>query len=104
MTSTPSQEGAEAPTSLGDIRQTYAGKIDLQNYSLRHLHPFDFSARKPSGVVPGWEDKSFGKEETHALDVAIIVLRHLFSFIADEHRQEDKNPFAKMIWADLGFR
>ncbi|KAI1747151.1 hypothetical protein F4782DRAFT_522105 [Xylaria castorea] len=102
MTSTLPQEEPKASRSLGDIRQTYAGDSVLQNYALQHHHPVDFSAKKAVNVVPGWEAKSFGDGEIQALDITIILLRHLFSFVASEHRQNDTNPFAKMIWAHLG--
>lgn len=74
----------------------------LQNYALQHFHPVTFSSKKARDSVPGWSDNTFKMEEIQALDIVIILLRHLFSFIAPEHRQEDTNPFAKMIWADMG--
>ncbi|KAI0547818.1 hypothetical protein F4679DRAFT_597229 [Xylaria curta] len=102
MTSTLPQEETAALNGLGDIRQTYAGDSLRQNYALKHLHPVDFSSKKAVDVVPGWENSTFKEEDIQALDVTIILLRHLFSFVTSEHRQEDRNPFAKMIWADLG--
>ncbi|KAI1733392.1 hypothetical protein F4680DRAFT_455013 [Xylaria scruposa] len=102
MTSTAPLGETAASDGLGDIRQTYAGDSLRQNYDLRHLHPIDFLSKEAVNVVPGWENNTFKEEDIQALDVTIILLRHLFSFVASEHRQEDKNPFAKMIWADLG--
>ncbi|KAI0440097.1 hypothetical protein F4803DRAFT_578036 [Xylaria telfairii] len=102
MASTHPEEPMASSNELGDIRQKYPGDNLRQNYALQHLHPVTFSAKKARDSVTGWADKEFKDEEIQALDIVIMLLRHLFSFVAPEHRQEDTNPFAKMIWADVG--
>ncbi|KAI3322278.1 hypothetical protein HD806DRAFT_545404 [Xylariaceae sp. AK1471] len=94
---------ASQAKDLGDIRKTYPGDEMAQNHALEHFHPVNFQPESAS-EVPGWNDKSFKEEEINAVDVAIVLLRRLFALVASDHRQEDTNPLAKMIWADVADR
>ncbi|KAK5629199.1 hypothetical protein RRF57_004914 [Xylaria bambusicola] len=87
---------------LGDIRTRYGDDELAQNKALVDLYPVKFSERVAVEGVEGWKKGAFRNGEMESLDIVIILLRHLFSMIASEHRQENTNPFAKMIWADLG--